>query len=66
MNVTVNGESRVVAAGTTLQALMGGETGGGRGGAAALNGDVVPRSQWPSTALQDGAVVEIVTAVQGG
>ena len=66
MNVTVNGELRVVAAGTTLQSLMGGETGGGRGGAAALDGDVVPRSQWSATALRDGAVVEIVTAVQGG
>ena len=37
-----------------------------RGGAAALDGDVVPRSQWPSTTLRDGSVVEIVTAVQGG
>ena len=66
MKITVNGEPRSVAAGTTLQALFGGETGGGRGGAAALDGDVVPRSQWPTTTLRDGNVVEIVTAVQGG
>ena len=66
MNVTVNGQRRVIDPGTTLQVLVTGEVGGGRGGAAAVNGDVVPRSQWPATALRDGAVVEIVTAVQGG
>jgi sulfur carrier protein len=66
MNVTVNGRSSEVAAGTTLQALVSTETGGGRGGAAALDGEVVPRSMWPDTALRDGSVVEIVTAVQGG
>jgi sulfur carrier protein len=66
MNITVNGQPRRVAAGTTLQALVGGETGAARGGAAALDGDVVPRSQWPTTTLRDGNVVEIVTAVQGG
>lgn len=66
MNVTINGRPREIAAGTTLQALVSGETGGGRGGAAALDGDVVPRSMWPDTALRDGSVVEIVTAVQGG
>ena len=66
MNVTVNGRPREVVPGTTLHTLVSGETGGGRGGAAALDGDVVPRSQWPETALRDGSVVEIVTAVQGG
>lgn len=66
MNVTVNGRSREVASGTTLQVLVSGETRGGRGGAAALDGDVVPRSQWSDTVLRDGSVVEIVTAVQGG
>ncbi|WP_395725939.1 sulfur carrier protein ThiS [Nakamurella sp.] len=66
MNVTVNGRSREVAVGTTLHVLVSTETGGGRGGAAALDGDVVPRSLWPDTALRDGSVIEIVTAVQGG
>jgi sulfur carrier protein len=27
---------------------------------------VVPRSQWHSTALADGDEIELVTAVQGG
>lgn len=34
--------------------------------AAAVDGVVVPRSQWPSTPIAMGARVEIVTAVQGG
>lgn len=34
--------------------------------AVAVDGEVVPRSQWPTTGLAAGAVVEIVTAVQGG
>ncbi|MDX6274921.1 MAG: sulfur carrier protein [Frankiales bacterium] len=34
--------------------------------AVAVDGDVVPRSQWISTPLADGARVEVLTAVQGG
>ena len=37
-----------------------------RGLAAALDGAVVPRSQWGDTALSDGARVEVLQAVQGG
>ena len=36
------------------------------GTAVAVNGDVVPRSEWESTQLDDGAQVDILTAVQGG
>ncbi|MFD9730029.1 sulfur carrier protein ThiS, partial [Streptomyces sp. NPDC059072] len=36
------------------------------GVAAALNETVVPRGQWPATALGEGDRVEILTAVQGG
>jgi sulfur carrier protein len=38
----------------------------GRGIAVALNGAVVPRAQWATTALRAGDVVEIVRAMQGG
>jgi sulfur carrier protein len=38
----------------------------GRGVAVALNGAVVPRAQWATTALRAGDVVEIVRAMQGG
>lgn len=34
--------------------------------AVAVDGDVVPRSQWNTTALTSGARVEVLTAVQGG
>lgn len=37
-----------------------------RGVAVAVDGDVVRRSEWSSTAVRDGASVEIVTAVAGG
>jgi sulfur carrier protein len=36
------------------------------GVAVALNDSVVPRAEWPRTALDDGDRVEVLTAVQGG
>ena len=36
------------------------------GVAVAVDGEVVPRADWPATALADGARVEVLTAVQGG
>ena len=38
----------------------------GRGVAVAVDGVVVPRAEWPATALADGARIEVLTAVQGG
>jgi sulfur carrier protein len=38
----------------------------GRGVAAAVDGEVVPRAEWARTELTDGARVELVVAVQGG
>jgi sulfur carrier protein len=37
-----------------------------RGIAVALNGNVVPRSEWPNMQLTPGDAVEIVLARQGG
>jgi sulfur carrier protein len=37
-----------------------------RGVAVAIDGEVVPRSLWATTAVPDGAKVEIVTAAAGG
>jgi len=34
--------------------------------ALALNGRIVPRAQWPSVVINDGDVLDIVGAVQGG
>jgi sulfur carrier protein len=37
-----------------------------RGVAVAIDGDVVRRSEWSITRIQDGCSIEIVTAVAGG
>ncbi|MGW4034008.1 sulfur carrier protein ThiS [Streptomyces sp. NPDC004838] len=64
--VSVNGERRELATGTTLDALVAQLTTAPAGVAAAVNEAVVPRSQWPGTLLGDGDRVEVLTAVQGG
>lgn len=66
MDLTVNGERRIVADRSTLAALLDDATGGRRGTAAAVDGEVVPRSSWSTFRLQAGQSVEILTAVQGG
>lgn len=38
----------------------------GRGVAVAVNGEVVPRQSWESTAVATGDRVEVLTATQGG
>lgn len=37
-----------------------------RGVAVAVDGEVVPRSQWDACPLADGSRVEVVGAIQGG
>ncbi len=66
MTISVNGEPREVAAGTTLDAVVATLTAVPSGVAAALNETVVPRGQWPATPVGDGDRVEVLTAVQGG
>ncbi|WP_030203622.1 sulfur carrier protein ThiS [Streptomyces sp. NRRL S-87] len=66
MTVSVNGEPREVAAGTTLDVLVATLTSAPSGVAAAVNETVVPRGQWRATALGEGDRVEVLTAVQGG
>ncbi|MER5993101.1 MULTISPECIES: sulfur carrier protein ThiS [Streptomyces] len=66
MNISVNGESRQVDSGTVLDAVVRSLTAAPSGVAAALNETVVPRAQWPATALAEGDRVEVLTAVQGG
>ncbi|MFK4068000.1 sulfur carrier protein ThiS [Streptomyces sp. NPDC029674] len=64
--VSVNGEARDVASGTTLEAVVATLSSAHSGVAAAVNETVVPRAQWPTTTLAEGDRVEILTAVQGG
>ena len=68
MSALVNGAPRSVASGTTVADLIAelGHDPGGRGVAAALNGEVVPRAQWGTTAVGDGDRVEILSAIGGG
>lgn len=66
MRITLNGTPRELAPDTTLAALLSELTGSARGSAAAVDGAVVPRREWPDFALRDGQVVELITAVQGG
>ncbi|MFE2874370.1 sulfur carrier protein ThiS [Streptomyces roseus] len=66
MTISVNGEPREVAAGTTLDAVVATLTAAPSGVAAALNETVVPRGQWPLTPVGEGDRVEVLTAVQGG
>ena len=68
MNVVVNGDDRVVDAGATIADLVAqlGHRPSGPGVAAALNGEVVRRVEWPSTPLGEGDRLEILAATQGG
>jgi sulfur carrier protein len=62
----VNGEPLQLPAGTTVEDVVGLVAPSRRGIAVALNGNVVPRSAWASTAVDAGDHVEVLTAAQGG
>jgi sulfur carrier protein len=66
VQVILNGELRDVDAGTSVAQLIKSVTGQDKGIAVAVNGEVVPRREWPAVALADRDQVEVVTAVQGG
>lgn len=66
LTVSVNGEPRQVPDGITLDQLVATLTDASSGVAAAVNETVVPRGQWPTTALSARDRVEVLTAVQGG
>jgi sulfur carrier protein len=68
LNVMVNGRPAELPEDATVASLV--ETlelpAAGRGVAVAVDREVVPRGAWDSTALAEGAKVEVVHAVQGG
>jgi sulfur carrier protein len=66
MQIRLNGRPHEVGDDTTVDALLLSVTGSSRGSAAVVDGEVVPRSAWPTTSLKDGQSVELITAVQGG
>jgi sulfur carrier protein len=67
MKLKLNGEDRRVAAGASIPdvlGILGFEE--ARGVAVAVDGEVVPRSDWEEFPLADGMRVEVLRAVQGG
>ncbi|SES07317.1 sulfur carrier protein ThiS [Actinokineospora terrae] len=66
MIVVVNGVERKLADGVTVGELLVVLGVSGAGIAVAVDGEVVPRAGHASTVVRAGAVVEVLTAVQGG
>lgn len=67
MRLSVNGEIREIPDGGTVKELL--EEIGVRdqkGVAVAVDGEVVRKSEWPTTRLEPGNRVEVLRAVQGG
>ncbi len=64
--VTVNGESRLLPAGTSVEALVRGLGRDPRTVAVEYNGEILARDRYGSTRLAAGDRLEIVHFVQGG
>jgi thiazole synthase len=68
MKVEVNGKQVSLTAGSTVRSAIeaSGAASTERGVAVALEGEVVPRSEWDRTLLSEGQKVEVLAAIQGG
>jgi sulfur carrier protein len=68
MRVDLNGNPAELEAGATVVDAVdaAGADPERRGVAVAIDGEVVPRSKWETTALEDGQRVEVLHAAQGG
>ena len=68
LKVTINGELRELPDGATVADAVEavGAPADGRGVAAAVDGEVVPRGSWDSHPLTPDDRVEVLQAVQGG
>lgn len=66
MRLIINGQERKNLASKTLAELTRELDIGGPHFAMALNGDVVPKSQYHAARIEDGDTIEIVHAVGGG
>jgi sulfur carrier protein len=66
--IIINGEpSDAVAPGATIAQMLDGlDVDGERGVAVAVDAEVIPRGEWETFAVADGARVEVLIAVQGG
>ncbi len=68
MRLVVNGDPLEMEDSSTVAALVDRvvDAPGGRGTAVAINGEVVPRAEWPEASLEEGDKVEVLKAVGGG
>ena len=68
MRVLLNGEAAELAEGATVKAAVESLDlpAEGRGVAVAVDAEVVPRTQWETHELTEGARVEVLRAIQGG
>jgi thiamine biosynthesis protein ThiS len=64
--VSVNGETRSIDDGMTVDDIVRWLTVDAEGCAVAVNDAVVPRSGWSTKKVRHGDRVEVLTAVQGG
>ncbi len=65
MRVTVNGEAREIRS-SRIDALLSELEYEGNHFAIALNYDVLPKSRWAETPINNGDEIEIITPRQGG
>lgn len=66
MQVIVDGDPLELADSTTVADVVLGQVADARRVAVARNGEVVPRSAWPTTRLTNGDAVEVLVATAGG
>jgi thiazole synthase len=68
MNVQLNGDTVALPEGASVGEAIeaSGAVAEQRGVAVAVDGEVVPRSEWDRTRLREGQKVEVLAAIQGG
>jgi sulfur carrier protein len=66
MEIQLNGQHRIIEAGSSLSDLLRSEGLAERRVAVEVNGEIVPRGLHPSQRLQAGDRIEIVHALGGG
>ena len=68
MKVLLNGGTRDLPDRSTVADVVeaAGAPRDGRGVAVAIDGEVVPRGDWPATRVREDQQIEVLRAVQGG
>jgi len=66
MTIQINGTAHALAEAATVADALAAIDAPAKGVAVAVDGSVVRRADWATTPLREGAVVEVLTAVQGG